>query len=186
MADQIWWMPRGPLASGGTLYLQHAWDVYRTRVPVPAGPFTTEGYCAAANYIVFAEAATALPPEAVCDDAMDNDDDGYTDCDDPDCAALPSCQLQQGQLPGDCNQDGAFDLSDVVHFLGFLFQGTPASLPCSTQAANLVLMDCNQDGGLDLSDAVYKLAFLFQGGPPPVQGAGCIDIPDCPQNQGCP
>ena len=46
--------------------------------------------------------------------------------------------------------------------------------------------DCNQDGDLDLSDAVYKLAFLFQGGPGPVLGAICLDIEDCPQNQGCP
>ena len=89
-------------------------------------------------------------------------------------------------IPGDCNQDGTLDLSDVVHLLGFLFQGSPADLPCSTEAANLTLMDCNQDGGIDLSDAVYKLAFLFQGGPPPDQGGGCTEIAGCPQNQGCP
>ena len=89
-------------------------------------------------------------------------------------------------IPGDCNQDGAFDLSDVIHLLGFLFQGNPESLPCSTEEANLALMDCNQDGGIDLSDAVYKLAFLFQGSPPPVQGEGCIEIADCPQNPDCP
>jgi len=89
-------------------------------------------------------------------------------------------------IPGDCNQDGTLDLSDVVHLLGFLFQGNPESLPCSTPEANLVLMDCNQDGGIDLSDAVYKLAFLFQGGLPPLGGVGCTEIADCPQNPGCP
>ena len=47
-------------------------------------------------------------------------------------------------------------------------------------------MDCNEDGGIDLSDAIYKLAFLFQGGPSPVQGSGCIDIPDCPPHPDCP
>ena len=186
MPDQLLFMPRGKPCSGDILYLETAWDVYRTRVPIPAGEFTTEGYCSAAHYIVFAEEATALPPETDCGDTVDNDDDGLTDCDDSDCAALPSCQIQMAQLPGDCNQDGSFDLSDVIHFLGFLFQGNPEDLPCGTQAANLALMDCNQDGGLDLSDAVYKLAFLFQGGPGPVQGAICIDIEDCPQNQGCP
>jgi len=96
------------------------------------------------------------------------------------------CSLLTFNIPGDCNQDGAFDLSDVVHFLGFLFQGNPEDLPCSTDEANLLLMDCNQDGGLDLSDAVYKLAFLFQGGLPPVQGDGCTAIPDCPQHADCP
>ena len=62
----------------------------------------------------------------------------------------------------------------------------PVSIPCSTTPANLALMDCNQDDGVDLSDAIYKLAFLFQGGPPAVQGEGCTEIPDCPQNQACP
>ena len=95
------------------------------------------------------------------------------------------CPPGTSNIPGDCNQDGAFDLSDVVHLLGFLFQGNPEDLPCSTVAANLLLMDCNQDGSLDLSDAVYKLAFLFQGGPPPEQGEGCTVIVDCPQGPGC-
>ena len=95
------------------------------------------------------------------------------------------CQMDFN-IPGDCNQDGTFDLSDVVHLLGFLFQGTPAALPCSTDEANLALLDCNQDGGVDLSDAIYKLAFLFQGGTPPPQEAGCTVIPNCPPNQACP
>jgi len=89
-------------------------------------------------------------------------------------------------IPGDCNQDGEFDLSDVICVLGHLFQGNPATLPCSTTAANLNLMDCNNDGSIDLSDAIWKLAFLFQGGPPPVAGTGCMQIVDCPANQGCP
>ena len=104
---------------------------------------------------------------------------GTYDGDDTECAATFN-------IPGDCNQDGAFDLSDVIHLLGFLFQGNPEDLPCRTLAANLLLMDCNQDGGIDLSDAVYKLAFLFQGGPPPVPGDGCTEMAGCPQNQACP
>jgi hypothetical protein len=89
------------------------------------------------------------------------------------------------QLPGDCNQDGDFDLSDVICLLGHLFQGNPENLPCSTDAANLGLMDCNMDDGVDLSDAIYKLAFLFQGGSPPVAGTVCISIANCPDNTGC-
>ena len=88
-------------------------------------------------------------------------------------------------LPGDCNQDGTLDLSDVVCLLGHLFQGNPEFLPCNSAAANLTLMDCNQDGSVDLSDAIYKLAYLFQGGPPPVNGTACIGM-DCPPNPGCP
>ena len=96
------------------------------------------------------------------------------------------CGPSTFNIPGDCNQDGALDLSDVICLLGHLFQGTPATLPCTSEAANLALMDCNRDGGVDLSDAIYKLAFLFQGGPPPDQGEGCVGMEDCPQNTSCP
>jgi len=89
------------------------------------------------------------------------------------------------QAPGDCNQDGAFDLSDAVCLLDFIFQSTPPVLPCNSTPANVALMDCNGDGAIDISDAIYKLNFLFQGGPPPEQGTGCIEIPDCPSNPGC-
>ena len=116
-----------------------------------------------------------------------------------DCEVLTaaSCATQGGtydgdgatcgaNLPGDCNQDGTLDLSDVICLLGHLFQGNPATLPCATDAANLGLMDCNMDGGVDLSDAIYKLAFLFQGGAGPVQGQDCLSIADCPPNASCP
>jgi len=90
------------------------------------------------------------------------------------------------QLPGNSNQDTSLDLSDVVTLLGFLFQGRPASLPCSTDAANLAFMDVNTDTAIDLSDGIFLLAFLFQGGPPPDQGQACITIVDCPPNPACP
>lgn len=89
-------------------------------------------------------------------------------------------------IPGDCNQDGAVDLSDAICTLGFLFQNNPETLPCSSTAGNLGLMDVNNDDSVDLSDAIYLLAFLFQGGATPVQGQGCISMANCPQNVGCP
>ena len=88
-------------------------------------------------------------------------------------------------IPGDCNNDGEVDLSDVVCLLGHLFQSNPEFLPCASAVANLGLIDCNQDGVIDLSDAIYKLAFLFQGGSAPVAGTECFSILDCPANQGC-
>jgi len=100
-------------------------------------------------------------------------------------SASPGMIPESLQMPGDCNQDGELDLSDVICLLGHLFQGTPENLPCSTDAANLGLMDCNQDGGIDLSDAIYKLAFLFQGGPGLVAGSTCISIGNCPENSDC-
>jgi hypothetical protein len=68
-------------------------------------------------------------------------------------------------IPGDCNQDGEFDLSDVICLLNFMFLNTPPALPCNSAPGNLALVDCNGDGSIDISDAVYKLNSLFQGGP---------------------
>ncbi len=92
--------------------------------------------------------------------------------------------LSGGQLPGDCNQDGARDISDPVCLLGFLFTGIPPSLPCGDgeiNAANLTLLDHNGDTGLDISDPVAQLVFLFaEGGLPPASGLDCISIAGCP------
>jgi hypothetical protein len=88
-----------------------------------------------------------------------------------------------GQFPGDMNQDGAVDLSDSVVMLSFLFLGTPASLPCSSNpsTANKTLLDWNGDGQLDLSDPVYALTFMFLGGP--THHSGPINV--CKPITGC-
>ena len=89
------------------------------------------------------------------------------------------------QVPGDISQDGRLDLTDAVALLGFLFQGTPAALPCGdgtvADPANLTLLDDNADGGVNLSDAVYILVYLFSGGPPPALGAECVQVAGCEQ-----
>jgi lysophospholipase L1-like esterase len=90
---------------------------------------------------------------------------------------------------GDCNQDGVLDISDPICLIGFLFDSTPAELPCGPDtgsSANLAVFDTNGDGSIDLSDVIYKLGFLFNGGPPPVQGTECFYTADCPDNSiGC-
>jgi hypothetical protein len=63
-------------------------------------------------------------------------------------------------LRGDCNDDGAVDISDAVCILGWLFLG-------DAQPACLSATNTNGDAGGDLSDAVYLLNHLFLGGPPP-------------------
>ena len=83
------------------------------------------------------------------------------------------------QRPGDCNEDGNLDLSDLICLLGFLFLGSPNALPCNSAAAGTTVMDSNNDGAVNRSDAVYKLGFLFQGGPPPEPGTDCILVADC-------
>jgi len=82
------------------------------------------------------------------------------------------------RIPGDCNEDGALDLSDAVCLLGHVFLGTPAVLPC-TPAAGTLLVDWNDDGFVDLSDAVYGLTYLFNGGPPHELGELCTPIVGC-------
>ena len=89
------------------------------------------------------------------------------------------------QIPGDITQDGSFDLTDGIALLGYLFQGTPARLPCgdgtAEDPANIALLDDNGDGDVNLSDAVYILVYLFSGGPPPVLGSDCVQVTGCEQ-----
>ncbi len=91
-----------------------------------------------------------------------------------------------GQVPGDCNQDRVVDLSDAVCLLGFLFLGTPETLPCGdgtgAHAGNRDLLDWNNDKNADLSDAVGLLAYLFQGGARHALGETCRTLGGgCPQ-----
>lgn len=93
--------------------------------------------------------------------------------------------LPGGQIPGDCNGNGNLDISDGVCLLGFLFLGSPATLPCSDGTlegdGNIPLLDWNGNGGVDLSDAIALLSFLFLGAPPHIHGEGCRLIEACPQ-----
>ncbi len=90
------------------------------------------------------------------------------------------------QRPGDGNQDGNLNISDPVHLLGFLFQGSIARLPCGdgtrNDADNIQLLDSNGDRKIDLSDAVTVLKYLFSGAEPPVLGRNCVIIEGCPDN----
>jgi hypothetical protein len=98
---------------------------------------------------------------------------------------IESGASQTLQKPGDCNQDGNLDISDAICFLGNLFQGLPAKLPCdgdNRSPGNVALLDANGDKNLDLSDIIWTLRFLFQGGGPPTLGNKCQPISGCPDN----
>ena len=100
------------------------------------------------------------------------------------------------RLPGDCNQDGAIDLSDPVCTLGVLFTGVPSLFPCgdgaSTDPGNVALLDWQPDGGIDLSDVVAMLQFFFLGADPhplAIPGAeatACVGTPGCTTSTECP
>ena len=70
-------------------------------------------------------------------------------------------------IRGDSDGSGKVDLTDVISFLSYLFQGGVAP-PCQDAS------DSDDSGKLDLSDALWTLAYLFQGGsPPPDPGPSC-------------
>jgi hypothetical protein len=106
------------------------------------------------------------------------------------CCVLPFTAPPPEFLRGDANSDGAFDISDVVSGLGYLFQGQ--SVPC------LVALDSNDDETVDISDSIYSLEALFGGGPapwPPYQqcgvdqtpgSLGCESFPACDENDSSP
>ena len=88
-------------------------------------------------------------------------------------------------LRGDCNDDGAVDISDAVSTLGALFlgEGDPG---CDDAC------DSNDDGTVDISDAIATLGVLFLGnGVIPLPGmTGCgVDPTDddvgCGEYNGC-
>ena len=103
---------------------------------------------------------------------------------------LAITSIEPNQKPVDMNQDAAFNISDPIEILNYLFSGTVPRLPCGdgsiTDVANLMLLDTNGDQQINLSDPVFALGFLFGGqGSAPVPCAGDINCP-CVIIAGCP
>ncbi len=99
--------------------------------------------------------------EVSCDNGVDDDLDGDTDCDDSDCTGDPAC----GTLfvRGDTNTDGMVDIADAINVFTLLFPPVGVPLQCADTA------DANDDGLLDIADAVTILSTLFPvGGTPPI------------------
>lgn len=97
-----------------------------------------------------------------------------------------------GQLAGDCNQDGALDIADVVCSVNLLFPGfnllqsAPQDAPCSDDAGNLTVLDVDGNEAIDGSDVALLASYLFRGGPPPAQGSECFPaVESCGANAGC-
>ncbi len=89
---------------------------------------------------------------------------------------------------GDCNNEGAIDISDPVFALEALFVSGATEPSCPDAC------DANDDGGFDIADPVMLLASLFIGGPPlaPPTFPACgldptLDMLACPTPQAaCP
>ena len=62
----------------------------------------------------------------VCDDGLDNDADGDTDCADVDCVENPDCGVGPF-LRGDCAQNGVLGggVTEAIIILHYAFRGGP-------------------------------------------------------------
>ena len=100
------------------------------------------------------------------------------------------------QKPGDMNQDGKFDVSDIIGLADHLFvKRIFPTLPCEGGTADtpgpgeLFLLDHNGDGRLDVSDVVSAAGQQFgscaQGAPCPKHAACLDDDCECIPIAGC-
>ncbi len=125
------------------------------------------------------ETGVAPPQREVCDNGIDDDNDGDTDCDDADCAGNVACPTGTPFRRGDTTQDGVLNITDAVKIFGILFLGDP-DIPCAEAK------DVNNDGDVNITDGIRILGFLFLGQPPP-QAPGhenCGLDPDEPGSAG--
>ena len=70
------------------------------------------------------------------------------------CASLAGSRLDGGVLPGDINNDGTVDITDILSL--FLWLGSNNEARICQNAA-----DVNQDGRVDLSDAICMLSHMY-------------------------
>ncbi len=105
-----------------------------------------------------------LPPEEICDNGVDDDRDGRTDCDDTDCSETAQCREPAGPtfVRGDANSDGSINLTDGVVPLLYLFSG-------GAEPACLDATDTNDTGTVEITDAIIIFSWLFSGGAAPAE-----------------
>jgi len=108
-------------------------------------------------------------PDEICDNGIDDDEDGDADCEDADCSEAESCQGPPAPVfvRGDADDNGIINLTDAIFNLNYLFSGG-AEPTCQDSA------DADNNGSLQLTDGVFILMFLFSGGAsPPDPGVEC-------------
>jgi hypothetical protein len=63
--------------------------------------------------------------------------------------------------PGDADNSGAVDISDVVYLITYIFSGGSPPIPVA------VAGDADCSGAVDISDVVFLIAYIFSGGSRP-------------------
>ncbi|MEM7261572.1 MAG: LamG domain-containing protein [Planctomycetota bacterium] len=123
-------------------------------------------------------------PREICDNGIDDDNNGDTDCQDEACADRAEC-AGSNFVRGDADASGAVNITDGIFVLNFLFLG--GNDPSCKDAA-----DADDSGAVNITDGIFILNFLFLGGgdpAPPFKACGIDtteDATDCltPHNLG--
>ncbi|MEN8006876.1 MAG: dockerin type I domain-containing protein [Candidatus Krumholzibacteriota bacterium] len=74
---------------------------------------------------------------------------------------LPPPDTCRGVTPGDFNNDGQIDISDLVSIINFVCHDGPPPFPLGNG-------DVNADCEINLDDAYYLVDYMFKGGPAPL------------------
>ena len=107
-----------------------------------------------------------LVPEEICDNGIDDDRDGQTDCDDVGCILADACIPAEICGNGiDDDRDGRADCDD---------EDCVDAANCLQDGPLFVRGDANSDGSVNLTDGVVPLLYLFSGGAAPA----CLDSAD--------
>ncbi|MGB1661035.1 MAG: HYR domain-containing protein [Planctomycetota bacterium] len=82
-------------------------------------------------------------------------------------------------IRGDTNNDGAYDISDAIGILQYIFGGAMTDPTC------LDSLDENDDGMISIADAIYHFSHLFSGGPTPVAPFDSCGVDMTADDLGC-
>jgi hypothetical protein len=99
--------------------------------------------------------------EQSCQDGLDNDCDGQTDCGDSDCSSVwPTVSR------GDCNGDDKVDAGDISALVLEIFDGdgsVPENAPGGTFSGTTDGCNANADGVIDAGDISCTVLTIFNG-----------------------
>jgi subtilisin-like proprotein convertase family protein len=152
-------------------------------MPVPTDPDAGEQPDGdPADAAIDAVVPDARPPETVCNDNIDNDEDGDTDCADEDCGAVPGC------IPEMVCNDGLDD--DLDTFFDCDDSDCATAAVCLPEGLCQDATDNDEDGNADCADSDCALACLTscpdgdtvvvvpgEGIPSPINDALTVDLP---------